>query len=270
MAFPDDLHITPIPESTIEPPLRQVSRDELMRLALNSSGTMNTARIEGAATNRVVTTFELMRIGMRSFLTALSDRNYLVIDGNAADLAFKRAHPNADRGNFPVSAPTNTDPLPEQWDATPYQRVYAADVVVFTYINDIRHVLVVRRGDEPFKGRLALPGGLVEPDETGYEAAIRECVEETGIDPRSMGMDVRPIGVYDTPGRDPRGPQISMAYVTWVDAQRPIAGDDAADALWLPLRQRAEENEHLAFDHDRILVDALTLVNTTKFYPSSW
>ena len=74
-------------------------------------------------------------------------------------------------------------------------------------IYDDRLVLI-RRKNEPFRGMQALPGGFVEKDETVEQAVARETKEETGLDT----VIVRLIGVYSDPGRDPRGPTVSICY----------------------------------------------------------
>lgn len=53
-------------------------------------------------------------------------------------------------------------------------------------------ILVMERGTEPFKGCWVLPGGIVEPGETVENAAVREALEETGLELRVERL----IGVY--------------------------------------------------------------------------
>lgn len=112
-------------------------------------------------------------------------------------------------------------------------------------------VLLVRRGRPPFRGRWALPGGFVERTETVEEAVVRELFEETGLRGRTGPI----VGVYSGPDRDPRRPTASVAFLIRGAGGPPSGGDDAASTEWVPL-QRAK---HLAFDHDRILSDALRL-----------
>jgi len=108
-------------------------------------------------------------------------------------------------------------------------------------------VLLVRRKNEPFAGKWALPGGFIDMDETLEESARRELREETGIEVSKLWQ----VAAYGDPGRDPRGRTISVVYLARVKAAdlRPIAGDDAAEVAWLPLANPPE----LAFDHKQIL-----------------
>ena len=128
-----------------------------------------------------------------------------------------------------------------------------ADCVVVTKEKEPR-VLLIQRGNEPFKGRWAFPGGFMEMDETSEQCAIRELEEETGL---KVGV-VHQIGAYSKVDRDPRGRTVTVAYLAIVDAPQTVVGqDDAAKAQWfavsaLPL---------LAFDHADILHDALILYN---------
>jgi 8-oxo-dGTP diphosphatase len=110
-------------------------------------------------------------------------------------------------------------------------------------------VLLVRRGRPPFRGSWALPGGFVELRETVEQAVLRELKEETGLVGRLGPL----LGVYSDPHRDPRKHTVSVVFLIRGPGGTPHGGDDAASAEWVPLEPRPE----LAFDHGRILRDAL-------------
>ncbi len=118
------------------------------------------------------------------------------------------------------------------------------------------HVLLIRRGNEPFKGMLALPGGFLDVDSEDLQTtARRELKEETGL---SAPDDMPLVGIYSRPGRDPRGHTVTgvwLALYRW-PAPAPQAADDAAEAMWMPVRQ---VRPPLAFDHHEVLADALRL-----------
>ena len=110
-------------------------------------------------------------------------------------------------------------------------------------------ILLVQRGTEPFAGSWALPGGFVDQGERGHDAAARELDEETGVTVASLTL----LGVYDTPGRDPRGWTVSVAFLGVLERELAAHGaDDANDAGWFDLAALPK----LAFDHDAIVAAA--------------
>lgn len=123
------------------------------------------------------------------------------------------------------------------------QRVVTVDAVIFNGRGDL---LLIERGSEPFGW--ALPGGVVEENETVEEAVLRELQEETnGIWPE--GFELRLLRVFSAPGRDPRGPTISVAFWAMVtDTVHLRAGDDARKAEWAHDWRKRQ----LAFDHSEI------------------
>lgn len=123
----------------------------------------------------------------------------------------------------------------------------AADVAIVS-VDEEPQILLIRRGDEPFKGAWALPGGFVDPDETLENAAARELKEETGL----TDVPLEQIGAFGDPGRDPRGWTISVVFLARVRRSEvdPRAGDDAAEVAWRRLDDLPTE---LAFDHKKIL-----------------
>lgn len=119
------------------------------------------------------------------------------------------------------------------------------------------HVLLIRRGREPFRGRWAFPGGFVEVGEDLGAAVHREVAEETGLD----GLPFDQFRAYGDPKRDPRSHTVSVVYVAEIAGDRPpVRGDDdAAEAAWHALDALPE----LAFDHREILDEIMITRRTT-------
>jgi 8-oxo-dGTP diphosphatase len=124
------------------------------------------------------------------------------------------------------------------------------DVVVLSTSSGAARLLLIERGNPPFEGRWALPGGFVDEGEQVAQAAPRELAEETGLWIDALEL----VGVYDTPGRDPRGWTVSVVYLARLEDQPEVHGaDDASDARWFAV----DELPALAFDHQLIVKDAL-------------
>ena len=146
------------------------------------------------------------------------------------------APPGYDAGAFPAFAVT-------------------VDVVILTLNARVPHVLLVQRGEAPFKGIWAIPGGFKRPEESLAEAARRELSEETGVDVPGL---LAQFGAYGDPGRDPRLNVVTVAYLAVLREVGAIAaGTDAAHAALIPAADILEERIELAFDHLRIVRDAL-------------
>jgi 8-oxo-dGTP diphosphatase len=132
------------------------------------------------------------------------------------------------------------------------------DVVILTMTQGALHVLLVRRGQAPFEGMWAIPGGFKLPTETLGQAAKRELVEETGVDAASL---LTQFGSYGDPGRDPRMNVVTVGYLAVLrDVGTVVAGTDAADASLVAVSEILNGNVELAFDHVRILRDAIERV----------
>ena len=124
-----------------------------------------------------------------------------------------------------------------------------ADMIVLADESEPK-ILLIQRGDEPFKGCWAFPGGFMNMDETTEQCARRELKEETGLE---VG-EVKQVGAYSTVDRDPRGRTITVVYITHVPQILPVTGlDDASEAKWWPINALPP----LAFDHTQVLRDAL-------------
>ncbi len=132
------------------------------------------------------------------------------------------------------------------------------DVVILTMADSRLHVLLVRRGVAPFEGMWAIPGGFKRPSETLHEAAKRELAEETGVDSASL---LTQFGAYGDPGRDPRMNVVTVAYLAVLrTVGAVVAGTDAAAAALIPVSEALNGKIELAFDHARIVRDAVERV----------
>ena len=132
-----------------------------------------------------------------------------------------------------------------------------ADCVIFGFdeSNKIK-VLLIQRGNDPYKGRWAFPGGFMEIDETAEQCARRELEEETGL----KNVDVEQFYTFTDVNRDPRERVITVAHYALVKLSEVKANDDANDAQWFSL----DEIPPLAFDHEEILNKALQTLKERK------
>jgi 8-oxo-dGTP diphosphatase len=130
------------------------------------------------------------------------------------------------------------------------------DLVVLTIRSGLFSVLLIRRGLPPYKGRWALPGGFIQPDEDLLAAARRELAEEAGL--VDLPVHLEQLASYGTPGRDPRLRVVTVAHLAiGPDLPDPVAGSDAASASWVPVAQALGTRPGLAFDHRAILTDGI-------------
>lgn len=173
---------------------------------------------------------------------------------------------------------------PEGYDPRAYNPVgLAVDLVCLTIRNGKLSVLLIERGEDPYAGAWALPGGFVKNGNTGphtdddgeFEdadtAAIREAHEEAGIDLRAEGKagHLEQLKTYTAPHRDPRMRTVSVAYLVFApNLPEPQAGSDASDARWWTIEdiEDPETGVKLAFDHAEILADGIERVRSKIEY----
>lgn len=151
---------------------------------------------------------------------------------------------------------------------------YTADIAVFTIqavkneefkppVMDLKIMLIQRSMTDSEgrpnieAGKWALPGGFVAPDETAFQSAQRELLEETGVE----GIHLEHYGIYDQPGRDPRGWIISNAHFAIVPEHKLAmrqANDDASEVELFSVTEVLKLE--LAFDHEQIIKDAIAVI----------
>jgi 8-oxo-dGTP diphosphatase len=158
-----------------------------------------------------------------------------------------------------VTTKTSGPGAPAGYDPSKFPAfAVTVDVVILTMSESRLHVLLVRRGVPPFEGMWAIPGGFKRPTETLDEAAKRELAEETGVDSARL---LTQFGAYGDPGRDPRMNVVTVGYLAVVrQVGGIVAGTDAAAAALVPVSEALNGKMELAFDHARILREAIERV----------
>jgi 8-oxo-dGTP diphosphatase len=136
------------------------------------------------------------------------------------------------------------------------------DAVVFAVSGNTVKLLLIKRKNDPFKGQWAFPGGFIGIDEELDVAVARELSEETGL----TGVKLEQMHTFGKPGRDPRGRQITVAYMGIITDgfDRIQAGDDAEQAQWFDINNLPS---NMAFDHVNVAkfaIDALRLPSVTS------
>ena len=131
-------------------------------------------------------------------------------------------------------------------------------------------ILLINRGEHPFKDHWALPGGFLHPGETLEECAFREITAEANVTPVSLMQ----IGVFSEPGRDPRGWIISNAFASIIseEAVKQAGGDDASDAQWFDVWfDQGQDGDYLLnLRHGDTELNAVLTEEETKFGKTSF
>ena len=145
----------------------------------------------------------------------------------------------------------------KKWDKAPFKPTF---VTVDAVVVKSAHVLLVRRGRNPGKGLLALPGGFLNQEEEIEDAALRELREETKIkvSDDELRNSIETSRVFSHPGRDLRGRTITHAYLIDLgigDLPLVKGSDDADEALWVPLAEVHDRAEEFFGDHYAIITN---------------
>ncbi|WP_079909533.1 NUDIX domain-containing protein [Paenibacillus sp. 32352] len=155
----------------------------------------------------------------------------------------------------------------QQYDASQYERPsVTVDMLIFTVMDKDQinyrklpekslQLLLIKRGEHPYIGQWALPGGFVSVHESIEEAAQRELRSETNID----NIYMEQLFTWGDTDRDPRTRVISCSYMALVDRSALVvkAGDDADDAGWFEVTyQMFQEKRTLwedGYEHERLM-----------------
>ncbi|MEE1618741.1 NUDIX hydrolase [Brachybacterium sp. J153] len=130
----------------------------------------------------------------------------------------------------------------------------AVDLIILTLRAGRLSVLLIQREDDPHRGAWALPGGFVHLEEDLEEAAYRVLADEASLG--SSAVHLEQVRTFGTPGRDPRGRVVSIAFMALgADLPDPRRGEDVSDARWWAVDELADIA--LAFDHAEVLASAI-------------
>jgi 8-oxo-dGTP diphosphatase len=137
----------------------------------------------------------------------------------------------------------------------------SVDAAVFTFSEKKVKLLLINRGNEPFKGQWALPGGFIGIDEELEDAVARELNEETGL----SNVPLEQMHTFGNIGRDPRGRQITIVFMGIAEKKqtKTRAGDDAAKAHWFDIEKLPK---NLAFDHDEVIAFVIRKLKKKRSY----
>lgn len=162
----------------------------------------------------------------------------------------------------------------EQYDITRYERPsIAADIAIFSIREEGENtnfrklakkalkILLIKRGNYPYKDCWALPGGFCRPEEDVYETAKRELYEETNV----KDVYLKPFGIFGETGRDPRGWIVSNAFLALMDSKDYMlrAGTDAWEAQWFTVELTKKELKK-TIDVDSIYIETEYILNFLK------
>lgn len=141
------------------------------------------------------------------------------------------------------------------WCTAPYDPTFVTTDAV---LHQSGYILLIRRGEFPFKKYWALPGGYLEQGITIKQNMVKELREETCVKlpEKILEKSIVRTEIFDNPSRDPRGRTITHGF--FIDLGYPVeklpkvkGGDDAAEAKWFHLSEI--KSDMMAFDHYHII-----------------
>lgn len=140
----------------------------------------------------------------------------------------------------------------ESYDKNEYQKPsVAVDLLVFTIVDDKLKIVLIERGEHPFKNMLSLPGVFVGIDETLEDAVTRGVAEETGLE----DVYFEQLYTWGDIDRDPRMRIISVSYMSLIpfESLKLSAGKRTISAALYDVDELLDSKKELAFDHKKII-----------------
>lgn len=129
--------------------------------------------------------------------------------------------------------------------------IITVDSVIFQLDSDELSVLLIRRGQEPFKGMYALPGGYNPEGETTHDAMARVLKDKAGVRIKNLRL-IEQLYTFDTVARDPRGHAVSVTYMGLSKDIAPESGKSTQNPQFFPVTNLPQ----LAYDHKKIIAYA--------------
>jgi 8-oxo-dGTP diphosphatase len=138
--------------------------------------------------------------------------------------------------------------------------VIATDIVIFTIIDNDLKVLLIKMKKSPFEDSWAMPGGLIEPDESLEKAAYRHLLKKTNV----KDVYLEQLYTFGDVDRDPFGRVVSVAYFALISADnlKLKTTKEYTDVKWFSIK----EIPKLAYDHEKILEHSLKRLKSKLEY----
>ena len=151
-----------------------------------------------------------------------------------------------------------------RYDRTRHERPLASvDVVLFTVTEGRLKVFLMLRGEQPQKGKWALPGVVVRTDDSDLDStAVRAIRERTGFDENHIEQ----LKTYGNSLRDARGWSLSVAYYGLVSPvhEQSLSLRGVESTAWVDIDELSGLD--IAFDHENIIGDAIERLRSKVGY----
>ncbi|HEY4474971.1 MAG TPA: NUDIX domain-containing protein [Candidatus Paceibacterota bacterium] len=137
------------------------------------------------------------------------------------------------------------------------------DVIIFTIENGKLKILLIKRANDPFKNKWALPGGFINDNEGSQDAALRVLKNKAGL----KNVYLEQLYTFDGSSRDPRGRVCTVVYFALV-----LLEDikfESGKKLQTPVFYPVNKLPQLAFDHKKIVTYAIKRLRSKLEYTNA-